>query len=167
MPCMDLSAHSTWTAALPGRRLPATQVTTAQMAVAMVPHAAPGKLLRHAVGTPRGRLKGTARPWRGACVCSASAPGKRPTAAVIGSSIAGMLTAAALADTCDVVVVERDSMPVNELGEASTYLDAARQRHGVPQFSQAVRGTAQSCAWLSVELRICGAHQTEISVCIC
>ncbi|MEU9006818.1 pyridine nucleotide-disulfide oxidoreductase, partial [Streptomyces sp. NPDC048551] len=42
---------------------------------------------------------------------STSPPGRPRTSVVIGGSLAGMLAAAALAESGDVVVVERDALP--------------------------------------------------------
>ncbi|MER5811853.1 FAD-dependent monooxygenase [Streptomyces sp. NPDC002033] len=53
---------------------------------------------------------------------STSPPGRPRTSVVIGGSLAGMLAAAALAESGDVVVVERDALP-----------DGPRPRRGLPQ----------------------------------
>ena len=68
----------------------------------------------------------------------------RPDVAIIGSSFAGMLAAAALAEWCNVVVLERDALPPFDLSLAdpSKYLEDARQRHGCAQYMHAVRASA-------------------------
>ena len=75
------------------------------------------------------------------CAAAASASAvKRPTVAVIGSSMAGMLTAAALCETCDVKVLEKDSLPASDLAvcDPAQLIEDAKQRRGVPQFLQVV-----------------------------
>ena len=60
--------------------------------------------------------------------------------AVIGSSMAGMLTAAALCETCDVKVLEKDCLPASDLAvsDPAQLIEDAKQRRGVPQFLQVV-----------------------------
>lgn len=112
------------------------------------------------------------------CAAAASASAvTRPTVAVIGSSMAGMLTAAALCQTCDVKVLEKDSLPACDLevSEPTQLIEDAKQRRGVPQFLQVVPPCAiwsfiifsSPVATISAGLQACRRgvlHQTPDSV---
>ena len=126
------------------------------MATCTTPRLLPHRQL-HAAAHPasvRGAGSGAAARGSMRCVRCAAAAGAsavtRPTVAVIGSSMAGMLTAAALCETCDVKVLEKDSLPACDLdvSDPAQLIEDAKQRRGVPQFTQVV----QSCITLSRDM---------------
>lgn len=101
------------------------------------------------------------------CAAAASASAvKRPTVAVIGSSMVGMLTAAALCETCDVKVLEKDSLPASDLAvcDPAQLIEDAKQRRGVPQFLQVVPPCAIcSLDILSFRLQLFALHLCAIA----
>ena len=114
------------------------------MAICSMPRLLPHRQLLAADNLPSARAAGSTAVERRSvrcvrCAAAASAT-KRPTVAVIGSSMAGMLTAAALCETCDVKVLEKDSLPSSDLAvtDPAQLIEDAKQRRGVPQFLQVV-----------------------------
>ena len=129
------------TAASAGRR--PTQALLGGQANA-VPPAWPAVNLRAAAGHPLAHtpcVTTACTSFRPAAPDAPATFSGRPDVAIIGSSFAGMLAAAALAEWCNVVVLERDALPPfdSSLSDPSKYLEDARQRHGCAQYMHAVR----------------------------
>ena len=153
------SAYSAYATAASAGRRPSQALLGGQ--VNAVPPARPLVNLRAAAGHPLAHTACTATAcsdFRPAAPTATAKFSGRPDVAIIGSSFAGMLAAAALAEWCNVVVLERDALPPFDLSLAdpSKYLEDARQRHGCAQYMHAVRASAGMAN--SVTLRQCSGN---------
>ena len=163
------SAYLAYATAVSAGRRPSQALLGGQ--VNAVPPAWPAVNLQAAAGHPLAHTPCVATACTSFRPAAPDAPARssgRPDVAIIGSSFAGMLAAAALAEWCNVVVLERDALPPFDLSLAdpSKYLEDARQRHGCAQYMHAVRSPGVCTgprvhlpAWLySVTLRQCSGN---------